>query len=83
MQILGCEVIEMSFLKGADIAIKQGDILFVWPGFQPTEEFKYIEVSTQEEWVRELIVEAFPIPETKSPSIIDRYFNPGFYFPYL
>lgn len=57
MEIMGCEVIEMSFMKGVNIAVKQGDKLLVWPGFRTSEEFKYIEVPTPDEWEKELRIE--------------------------
>jgi hypothetical protein len=56
-KIMGCEVIEMSFLKGLNIAVKQGNKLLVWPGFQPREEFKYIEVPTPDEWEKQFRVD--------------------------
>lgn len=57
MKIMGCEVIEMQWLRGMDIAIKQGDKLFVWPGFQFPSEFKYMEVPTFEETLQKLTEE--------------------------
>lgn len=87
IKILGCEVVEMTMLKGMDIAIKQGGKLFVWPGFQFPSEFKYIEVPTCEEWEKELMK---PKEETVQSTIsmrieylFEHYFNTGFYFPYL
>lgn len=49
MKIMGCEVIERHILKGMDIAIKQGDKLYVWPNFTMPKELKYLEVPTSDE----------------------------------
>lgn len=46
----------MQMLKGMEIAIKQGDKLYVWPGFQFPSEFKYMEVPTPDEWEKQLRV---------------------------
>lgn len=53
MKIMGCEVIEREILRGMDIAIKQGDKLYVWPGFVQPKELKYMEVPTMEETMEE------------------------------
>lgn len=81
-KIMGCEVVEMKMLKGMDIAIKQGDKLFVWPGFQFLSEFKYLEVPTGEEWEKqlreqhdkELKGQLFSVPDTASIRI-DYFFD--------
>ena len=83
MKLMGCEVIERPILKGVNIAIKQGDKLYVWPDFVMPNELKFIEIPTPEEWEKELMKPRFDFYEegehrfSGSEQAPSRYFGKG------
>lgn len=76
---MGCEVIERPILKGMEIAIKQGDKLYVWPDFVMPKELKYIEVQTTEEWMAEETKKRLAFWKTEEKNLISRMIEYRFY----